>query len=308
MNQALIHQLNNFIKTNRLPSTFIDTIRQHYLPLAEWINSQRSKDRTWVVGINGAQGTGKSTLSAVLKIILKHDHNRNTAVISLDDLYLPREERTTLAQTVHPLLQTRGVPGTHDTTLGIELLDALSALQEQQSLPLPRFNKADDDRSPKENWPVFAGPTHVVIFEGWCMGASASPEAELAEPINELEASEDSEGLWRTYVNNKLGTDYKNLFARNDALIMLKAPDFASIHRWRWEQEQKLAATIEAGGLDANTTQVMDEKGIRRFIQHYERLTRQNLKQLPEQAHVLLELDSEHHIVHTRYKGFDDEH
>ncbi len=299
---SLLLQFGDFIKQHRLPGAFIDTIGEHYLPLAQWINARRPANRTWIIGLNGAQGTGKSTLSEVLKIILEHDYSCNTAIISLDDLYLSRADRQTLAQSVHPLLQTRGVPGTHDTQLGMQLLHKLSHLKAGQTLSLPRFDKARDEPMTEDKWEVFTGPANIVIFEGWCMGSSAEAEEALAQPINELEAQEDKDGLWRHYVNDKLQTSYRELFACNDLLIMLKAPNFESIHRWRWQQEQKLAAAIAANNTPKQGTQLMDEAGITRFIQHYERLTRHNLAQLPEQADILLTLNEDHNIASTRYK------
>jgi len=295
----LRQQFKDFIEQNKLPAAFIDTIDEYYHPLAQWINSHRPQNRTWILGLNGAQGTGKSTLSAVLKIILEEDYNCSTAVISLDDLYLPRAARETLANSVHPLLKTRGVPGTHDTELGMHLLDTLCNLQEKQSVRLPRFDKAGDDRLPETSWELFNGPTQIVIFEGWCIGSKASSEQALVEPINTLEAEEDSDGKWRRYVNHQLQTGYKQLFARIEKLILLQAPDFVCIHRWRWEQEQKLIANTSQAG----STQIMNEAGIRHFIQHFERLTRQNLRQLPAFADVVLTLNSEHRIIDSHYKN-----
>ncbi|MBV1892133.1 MAG: hypothetical protein KUG60_02365, partial [Gammaproteobacteria bacterium] len=236
---SLLLQFGDFIKQHRLPEAFIDTIAEHYLPLAQWINAHRPANRSWIIGLNGAQGTGKSTLSGVLKIILEQNFNCNTAIISLDDLYLPRADRQALARSVHSLLQTRGVPGTHDTQLGMQLLYKLSHLKAGQTLSLPRFDKARDEPMTEDKWEAFTGPADIVIFEGWCMGSSAEAEDALAQPINELEAQEDKNGLWRHYVNDKLQTSYRELFACNDLLIMLKAPNFESIHRWRWQQEQK---------------------------------------------------------------------
>ena len=299
----LQRQFASFIEKNKLPATFVDTISEHYLPLAQWINQQRPQTRTWMIGLNGAQGTGKSTLSAVLKIILEENYNCNTAIISLDDLYLPRASRKVLAQTIHPLLQTRGVPGTHDTQLGIQLLHQLSHLKAGQTLLLPRFDKARDEPMAEDEWEAFTGPANIVIFEGWCMGSSPEAEDALAQPINELEAQEDKNGLWRHYVNDKLQTSYRELFACNDLLIMLKAPNFESIHRWRWQQEQKLAATMTADNALKKDSQLMDEAGITRFIQHYERLTRHNLAQLPDQADILLALNEDHNIMNVRYKA-----
>ncbi|MEZ0151506.1 MAG: phosphoribulokinase [Candidatus Reddybacter sp.] len=292
-------QFASFIEENELPPAFIDTINEYYRPLAQWINQHRPQNRTWIIGLNGAQGTGKSTLSALLKIILEEEYNCNTAIISLDDLYLPQAERKVLAQTVHPLLQTRGVPGTHDTKLGMQLLDALYALQENQSLMLPRFDKTRDDRLPETDWELFKGRAQVVIFEGWCVGSTASPEQDLSTPINQLEAQEDKNGLWRRYVNHQLQTAYKELFARIELLILLQALEFTCIHRWRWGQEQKLIYHPRQG----EATQVMDETGISRFIQHFERLTRQNLKQLPAHADIVLALNSQHHIISSHYKS-----
>lgn len=302
--EQLRQRFASFIENNALPAAFIDTLSEYYLPLAHWINQQRPQDRTWIIGLNGAQGTGKSTLSTVLKIVLEEDYSCKTAIISLDDLYLPRADRKVLAETVHPLLQTRGVPGTHDTALGIHLLEVLCALQKNQSLLLPRFNKALDERRPEANWEPFEGPAQIVIFEGWCVGSKPSPEPELSSPLNQLETEEDEKGLWRHYVNQQLLTNYKALFAPIELLILLQAPDFASIHRWRWEQEQKLIAQSAPG----EVTQTMDEAGVSRFIQHYERLTRQNLQQLPKQADIVFELNGEHRIARSHYRKANDEH
>jgi len=303
MNKSgLLLLFKDFIEQHRLPEVFIDTIGEYYLPLAQWLNTHRPANRTWIVGLNGAQGTGKSTLSAVLKIILEENYNCNTAIISLDDLYLPRAGRKVLAQTIHPLLQTRGVPGTHDTGLGIRLLHQLSNLKAGQTLLLPRFDKTRDEPMAEDKWETFTGPADVVIFEGWCMGSPAEAEEALTKPINELEAQEDKNGLWRHYVNDKLQTSYRELFAYNDLLIMLKAPNFESIHRWRWQQEQKLAASVAVDHALKKDFQLMDKAGITRFIQHYERLTRHNLAQLPEQADILLTLNESHNIVNVCYK------
>ena len=94
------------------------------------------------------------------------------AVLSLDDLYLSRAERNRLAATIHPLLCTRGPPGTHDVELGQTLLHDLMRARE---VKLPSFDKASDNQHGPEQLKSFNGPADVVIFEGWCVGAR--PEA-----------------------------------------------------------------------------------------------------------------------------------
>ena len=231
-----------------------------------------------VVGICGAQGSGKSTLAAHLASLCEAD-GITTAVLSIDDLYLTRAEREVLAQNVHPLLRTRGVPGTHDVALGLAVLDDLD---HGRSAPLPRFDKARDDRAPRERWDLAVTGTELLIFEGWCVGARPEPEAALAEPVNALERDEDAEGIWRAFANSALAGDYQQLFARIDILMLLAAPSFAVVREWRTEQERDLRVRE---GPDA--AGVMRDGEVARFIQHYERLTRHILAEMPGRANLV---------------------
>ena len=231
-----------------------------------------------VFGICGAQGSGKSTLAASLASLCEAE-GITTAVLSIDDLYLTRAEREVLARNVHPLLRTRGVPGTHDVALGLALLEALD---HGRSALLPRFDKARDDRSPRERWDLAVTGTELLIFEGWCVGARPESEAALAEPVNALERDEDAEGIWRAFVNKALASDYQQLFARIDILMLLAAPSFAVVREWRIEQEKDLRVRE---GRDA--VGVMCDSDVTRFIQHYERLTRHILSEMPARANLV---------------------
>ena len=168
-------------------------------------------------------------------------HNLSSAVLSIDDIYLTHASRQALAQAVHPLLQTRGVPGTHDLPLGQATLQQLTDAELRPRVAVPRFDKAVDDRADSATWPTVQAPVDVVLFEGWCVGATAQPAAELVEPINDLEQLEDTEATWRGYVNDQLAGDYRRLFAPIDRMIMLRAPSLQKVIDWRTEQEQKLA-------------------------------------------------------------------
>lgn len=229
-----------------------------------------------VIGICGSQGSGKSTLVAHLAEQLTKAGQR-VACLSLDDFYLPRSERQRLAQEVHPLLATRGVPGTHDVGLG---LATIAALERGEAAPLPRFAKAVDDRLPEDQWPHAPAGCDVLLLEGWCLGAR--PQADLAAPINALEAAEDSAAVWRSYANTALAGDYQRLFGRIDRLVLLAAPDWNVVAKWREQQEQDLRAQ---GG-----PAVMSPSEVSRFIQHYERLTRWILEEMPSRADLVVRL------------------
>jgi len=251
-------------------------------PLAERIEGwAQGREGPLVVGICGPQGSGKSTLAARLEALLTA-RGLKVAVLSIDDLYLTRAERLALAETIHPLLATRGVPGTHDIALGLAALDALAR---PGAVALPRFDKAADDRAPEADWPVFAGPADIVLLEGWCVGARPQPGEALAAPINALERDEDPDGTWRGYANTALAGPYANLFGRLDRLVLLLAPDFSVVRAWRGEQEARLRERLTDPGL------TMDDAALDRFVAHYERLTRWIAEDLPEAADVVVRLD-----------------
>lgn len=235
--------------------------------------------RPLLVGIAGAQGSGKSTLAEAVCAHLRAA-GRACAILSIDDLYLPRAARLDLARTVHPLFATRGVPGTHDMALALAILAAFEA---GRPLHLPRFDKAEDERRPVADWEA-TPPLDVLILEGWCVGARPQAEAALGPPVNALEATEDAHGIWRRHANAALAGAYQTLFARIDRLIVLAAPGFDAVLGWRIQQE----AALRARGTGAH---VMDDTAIARFIAHYERLTRHMLEEMPARADLLVRLD-----------------
>jgi len=268
-----------------------------YVQIAEWIIQQRHTGITYLLGVNGAQGSGKSTLSGAVALILKERHLLNIADFSLDDLYKTRDERMHLAQTLHPLLITRGVPGTHDIELGLNIIENLCR-KEPIHVALPVFDKGIDDRLPMHEWKSVTTPVDIVILEGWCVGALPQSENGLHNPVNELERVEDSGSVWREYVNSCLATLYQTLFAKLDGLIMLKVPNMACIYEWRGLQEKKLAS-LHAGKSDVS---IMTATQLNRFIMHYERLTRHMLDEMPDRADLTLFIDKNHNFTHIQTK------
>lgn len=289
--------LEAFRRAEALPDRFDDMVERLHRPLAARIATEaRAAGRCWVVGVCGTQASGKSTLCAVVARLLE-EAGLAAAVLSIDDLYLTHEARQGLARDIHPLLATRGVPGTHDVELGLQLLDALARSGEVR---LPRFDKARDTRLPQAEWDRFAGPADVVLFEGWCVGARPQAEAALAAPVNDLEREEDPEGLWRRYANARLAGPYQALFGRLDRLVLLQAPGFETVLGWRREQEAKLRTRLASGGEDLSRT--LDEAALARFVAHYERLTRHILAEMPRRADVLARLGADRELLELRFR------
>jgi D-glycerate 3-kinase len=267
-------------------------------PLADAIAGWRREAlRPIVVGVCGPQGSGKSTLCTVVVALLA-ERNVRTAVLGLDDLYLPKARREALATAIHPLFKTRGPPGTHDVALGLRVLDALTRDGPAGDVALPTFDKASDDRRAPDRWPHVITPVDIVLFEGWCVGAKPQASAALAAPINALEAEEDPAGRWRASVEAALAGPYQTLFGRLDRLILLKAPSFEQVYTWRAEQEAALAARLETAPDPGRRTMAPDE--LRRFIMHYERLTRHILAEMPSRADLVVELGPGREVVGLR--------
>jgi D-glycerate 3-kinase len=252
--------------------------------LCEMLEAARIDGRPVVLGLCGAQGGGKSTVSRRLVERLQA-HGMTAAVLSLDDLYLTRDERQALADQVHPLLRTRGVPGTHDVALGERVLDQLG---EPGRVPLPAFDKAADDRRAQADWPVVQAPLDILVFEGWCVGARPQAQAELSEPVNALERDHDPSGAWRAFANAQLAGPYQRLFARIDVLALLAAPDFSVVEDWRGQQEAELRERLRRDG--AAAAQSLDAGQVAVFIQHFQRITEHILREMPSRADVVFRL------------------
>jgi D-glycerate 3-kinase len=265
--------IRSLIEAEGLPADYREVVDRYWRPLSEAI-AERYEGKPLVVGINGAQGSGKSTLCKLLEVLLV-EHNQVGITLSLDDLYLTRAERLDAAENDHPLFATRGVPGTHDIARGMEILDRLLA---GKPADLPVFDKARDDRAADTRH--IEPPVHVVLLEGWCVGALPQPAADLLEPANALEREEDPQGIWRREVNRRLATDYAELFARIDCLIMLEVADFDAVRANRRLQEQKLGPGPA----------VMDDAALDRFLAHYERLTKWIMAEMPARADILIEI------------------
>lgn len=298
-------QIDHLIQKQSLPADYKDLVGDYLWPLAEdmaalyAVRSAAVSNAPWLVGLQGTQGSGKSTVSLFIKTLLQQCFDLNVVVLSIDDFYNTHQERIELSNTVHPLLCTRGVPGTHDVDLIFNTLTQLSELKSGQTSTVPSFNKAMDDRSVQSQWPQVSGKVDIILFEGWCMGLPAQSSTELLAPLNDLEKNEDRDASWRTYVNQKLVNEYAEIFNQLEELIVLQAPSFECVYSWRLLQEEKLQQKMQALTLscDDQPLRIQTPEQIQRFISHYERLTRHGLAVLPEKASWVLTLDENHNMT-----------
>ena len=270
-----------------LPARLQDDFDIVHKPIAQWVASQTENRSTpFFLGVNGAQGSGKSTFSDLLSAILE-EMGKRVVVCSIDDFYLMRDARLHLAQTVHPLCLYRGVPGTHDVPLALETFRSLSNASSEDVTPIPRFDKARDDRMDSTNWDEVTAQPDVVIFEGWCVGAADLPGWE--SPYNEREAQDDPHGTWCRWSRDALLNDYQPLFESLDALLMIRVPSMETVYKSRWLQESKLWKKHQSTGDKTGLKGLMTEEQTRQYVQLFERLTEHMLSTMPEQSDILIQ-------------------
>ena len=270
------------------------------------IQQQRAlhPDRPVLIGVAGAQGSGKTTACQLLEAA----NRPRFAHFSLDDVYLTKAERIwradnvssfdpyrdmdgnfQVAHTPRPeierLLLTRGPPGTHDLSLA---KDVIARLMRGEATKLPRFDKAADDRAPENTWPMFQGQAEAILIDGWCLGAK--PTTLPADPLNDVER-EDEDGIWRKETETQLRKVYAPFFATFDAIVYLKPPNWEIVRAWRGQQEEQLLGRTLTADEDAK---------LDRFLMFYERITRSMMAgghtascivELDEQRGVLSRLD-----------------
>jgi D-glycerate 3-kinase len=245
------------------------------------IQQQRAlqHDRPVLIGVAGAQGSGKTTACQLLEAANRPRY----ANFSIDDVYLDTQQRVELAARTHPLFVTRGPPGTHDIALARATIAALMRARPEDETPIPRFDKIADRMKPRGEWPPFRGRPEAILVDAWCLGALPVPPS---PPLNAVE-EEDTNGRWREIQNQYLRTSYADWFAEFDAIVYLQAPNWDIVRRWRGQQEVTLRG---------RTLTDAEEAWIDRFIQHYERITRSMIDG-GRMARTVVRLDDARHVL-----------
>ena len=228
----------------------------------------RKKSPPFIFGISGGQGAGKTTLCIALARVLA-DEGKTALILSLDDFYLSKAERQHLAQTVHPLCATRGVPGTHDVERLAQVLKGLAYVSQGAPLHLPRFSKSHDDTLPRDpnatcfpDMQVSACPDFVFL-EGWCVGSRAS--CVKPSPQNSWEESHDPQSVWKQW-SQASAQAYQPIWDMAHATLLLQQKDFEAVIDSRWRQEQGNAR-------ESGVWQFASRNEVAAFCAHYKSWT-----------------------------------
>ena len=272
-------------------------IKSFLIPISYWISKKTHKNKTLIIGLAGGQGSGKTTISSIISLILKKYFKLNVFKVSIDDFYKTRRDRKLLSKKKHPLLMTRGVPGTHDHKIISNFFKKVKK-KNFKNIKLPKFDKSIDDRCKKKLWYKLKFRPDVVILEGWCVGAKAQNNTKLKKPINSLERVKDPNLIWRKYVNTQLKKNYKKLFNHLDEIVYLKSSSFKLLQEWRITQEKRLWLNSKK----KKNLKIMSKGDVINFMQTYQRITQNMFNDAPKYVSIIFKLDSKHQINSAIYK------
>ena len=238
-------------------STYLPLAWQLWLPLALHLKQLRDRQpHPLIQGILAGQGTGKTTLAAILRQLLGAQ-GYGTATLSLDDLYQPWGVRRQL-QRNDPRLRWRGPPGTHDIPLGLATLAQVRQATPGSVINLPRFDKSLHDGEGDRTSPEPVQAIDILLFEGWFVGLHPlSPEA-LEAGLGEGRTAEADRQFARD--SNQALAAYLPLWQSLDRLLLILPQDYRWSQGWRQQAERALQAQGKAG---------MDQARVADFVAYF---------------------------------------
>ena len=116
-------------------------IENKLIPIINYICSSKSKKFLF----GGSQGIGKSSFINIISKTIEKFYNKKVLLLSLDNYYLSRKQRSQLSKKIHQLLITRGVPGTHDIEKLFKNIKQFN--KGKYPITTPIFDKLIDDTS-----------------------------------------------------------------------------------------------------------------------------------------------------------------
>ena len=239
---------------------YIELLWTFWIPFAQQLSAaQKALDRPFIQGVLGGQGTGKTTLTQILTLILGQMGQR-CAALSLDDLYLTYEERLKVQQ-LDPRLVWRGPPGTHNLQLGIDTLSALKTAAPGSQVSLPRFDKSLHQGEGDRTQPIHLSAPTIVLFEGWFVGAVPLDDALFADKRIDLPSPIDTpeDRQFARDMNRQL-RQYLPLWDLLDNLAVLALEDYRLSYEWRLQAEQQMRANGKDG---------LSDEAIARFVTYF---------------------------------------
>jgi D-glycerate 3-kinase len=225
-----------------------------WLPLALTLKQARDQlQGPLIQGVLGGQGTGKTTLTLILRHLLGV-MGYNAVGLSIDDIYKTYADRQALRQ-ADPRLRWRGPPGTHDIDLGLATLAQVRTAPRGEALPLPRFDKSLHEGEGDRTSPEWVQDVDMLLFEGWFLGARPVDPAQFDQAPAPILTEADRQ--FARDINAQLAA-YLPLWDSLDRLMVLCPADYRLSKQWRKDAEHQMKAQGKTGMSDATIDAFVD--------------------------------------------------
>ena len=243
------------------------TFEEFYLPLiAKYVRDQSIKTGPYIIGFQGCQGIGKTTLTSLIEQVLEA-LNFKVVRCSIDDYYSSYTDRLSLAEhhRDNPFYQiSRGMPGTHRS---VELLRMIEDARRGVRLEIPNFDKSLHNGSGDilDQVTVVEGRQDFIILEGWCVNLPPCDPDEFLSSVNrsdyvrEVFEALDPEQKYFQVVLEYL-KEYEKIWTLFDNKTLMLGKEITWIASWRIEQEQRMKSVKGVG---------MSDEQIQEFIKPY---------------------------------------
>lgn len=224
-----------------------------------------------LLGIEGPQGSGKTTAATKIRQELQSLYPESNIVqFSMDDFYSTFAEQQELNRQFSDniLLQGRGLPGTHDTSLLYETVNTLLQ-NNRNSFPvsIPIYDKSAHhgmgDRLPRKYWTIVERPVDLIIFEGWFNGYFSIPsETMLLEKWDLIKRRETPRLAMITCENvvqiNAYLKEYQKIWELFDLFVCIKTSNINNVYKWRLQQEHEMIKIKGSGMIDEDVVKFID--------------------------------------------------
>jgi D-glycerate 3-kinase len=231
----------------------VDQLIKHYSDAVYgYVHGRDHTDSdTYIIGIQGPIGIGKTTLAAAMQQLLT-GLGFTAQHISIDDYYLPYEARVRIARKHphNPYYQvSRGMPGTHDVDA---LHETVTRAKQGDAFTIPSFDKSlhggKGDVLPEETH--VEGACDFILLEGWFVGwrdrthyvSTVCRDARTAAMLHDL----DPGGTHAKQVFDNLAP-YVQVWDLLDVMTVLRPQDIMLVSEWRRQQEQQLITATGHG-------------------------------------------------------------
>ena len=200
--------------------------------LSDVYNLKKSTKKRKVIGLSALPGTGKTTLSLLIKR-LSLIMNIRVSVVSMDDFYLPFSEMN-IAIKDNPWKVSRGFPGSHSIYL---IEEKILEWKNTGRFNYPVFDKSlRNGLGDRSCWKIDF--PEILILEGWFLGVNKI-SSQMISSENVKPPLHTREIEYRSKIQKNLN-EYLKIWQLIEKIWQIRPENFSYMDKWKYDQENEM--------------------------------------------------------------------